>query len=91
MSEAGDADARSRACSDFDAVFGEEEPDVADGEMFVAFADDVVSDSQTETDVRNLEGKHRMTLQQMKEQILGGVSSGFYALKVSTLKTFIGD
>ncbi len=43
--------------------------------MYVAFADDVVSDTQTETDVRQLEGKHKMTIQQMKEHILGSVST----------------
>ncbi len=45
------------------------------GEVYVAFADDVVSDTQTETDVRQLEGKHKMTIQQMKEHILGSVST----------------
>ena len=59
--------------SDFDAAFGEEEPS-PDGEQFVAFTDDVVSDQQTVTDVRQLEGKHKMSIQQMKEQILGSVS-----------------
>ncbi len=58
---------------DFDAAFGEEEPE-QDGEAFVSFADDIVSDAQTETDVRNLEGRHKMSFQQMKEQILGAVS-----------------
>ena len=68
----GEEFSRVPTCSDFDAMFGEEEPDV-NGENFVAFADDIVSESQTETDVRNLEGKHKMTLQEMKEQILGCV------------------
>ena len=58
---------------DLDAAFDEEEPEV-DGEALVSFADDIVSDSQTETDVKNLEGRHKMSLQQIKEQILGAVS-----------------
>ena len=52
----------------------------------MAFAEDVVSDTQTETDVRQLEGKHKMTLQQMKEKILGQVSVFKKALPVQCLK-----
>ena len=57
----------------YDAVYGEQEP-VEMGETFVNFAEDAVSDQQTETDIRQLEGKHNMSLQQMKEHILGSVS-----------------
>ena len=57
---------------DFDAAFGEEEPEQT-GETYVAFDDVVVSEQQTETDVMALEGRHKMTLQQMKELILGNV------------------
>ena len=43
------------------------------GEPYVAFSSDVVSDQQTESDMKQLENKHKMSLQQMKEQILGSV------------------
>ncbi|XP_013386604.1 uncharacterized protein LOC106156055 isoform X2 [Lingula anatina] len=66
--------------SDFDAIFGEEEPDDVDGEVYVAFNEEVVSEQQTETDVRKLEGKHNMTLQQMKEMVLSTLV-GFEDLK----------
>ncbi|ELU03775.1 hypothetical protein CAPTEDRAFT_221083 [Capitella teleta] len=66
----------------FDAVYGEEEPAPA-AEALVSFADDVVSDQQTETDIKQLETKHNMSLQQMKEFILG-TFDGF-----EELKTFI--
>lgn len=65
-------DAEVPVVSDYDELFGEDEPDT-NGEVYVNFAEDVVSDAQTETDVKNLEGKHKMTFQQMKEQILGQV------------------
>ena len=42
-------------------------------EHYVAFSSDVVSDQQTESDMKQLENKHKMSLQQMKEQILGSV------------------
>lgn len=58
---------------DYDVTYGEQEPDIA-GETYVSFGNDAVSDQQTETDVKELEGKHKMSLQQMKEQILGSVS-----------------
>ena len=57
---------------DFDATYGEDEPEPK--ETLVAFTADVVSDQQTEADVKILEGKHKMTLQRMKEQVLGTVS-----------------
>ena len=41
----------------------------------VAFGEDVVSDTQTENDVRDLEGKHNIPVQTMKEQVMGSVSS----------------
>ena len=59
--------------TDYDDAFGEDEPET-DGEIFVAFADDVVSDTQTENDLKHLEGKHHMSLQQMKEALLNTVS-----------------
>ncbi|XP_076463584.1 LOW QUALITY PROTEIN: uncharacterized protein LOC143295827 [Babylonia areolata] len=55
--------------ADFDAMFGEEEPEPT-GQAYVTFEDDHVSDEQTETDVRNMEGRFKMTVQQMKEHIL---------------------
>lgn len=59
-------------------MYGEEEPAPA-AEALVSFADDVVSDQQTETDIKQLEGKHNMSLQQMKEFILGTVGWNFIA------------
>ena len=67
--------------SDYDAVFGEAEPR-PDTQAFVAFAPDVISDMQTETDVKTLEGKHQMTLQQMKEHVIGSVSFLTYLLSI---------
>lgn len=61
---------------DFDFLFGEEEPD-PNGQVYVQFEDERGSEEQTETDVKNLEGRTRMSLQQLKEQILGTVSSCF--------------
>ncbi|XP_063428007.1 uncharacterized protein LOC134711377 isoform X3 [Mytilus trossulus] len=55
---------------DFDFLFGEEEPD-PNGQVYVQFEDERGSEEQTETDVKNLEGRTRMSLQQLKEQILG--------------------
>lgn len=55
---------------DFDFLFGEEEPE-PNGQVYVTFEDERVSEEQTETDVKNLEGRTRMSLQQLKEQILG--------------------
>ena len=65
-------DAEVPIVSDYDDIFGEDEPET-NGEVYVNFAEDVVSDAQTETDVRQLEGRHKMTVQQMKEQIIGQV------------------
>ncbi|ESO83511.1 hypothetical protein LOTGIDRAFT_236545 [Lottia gigantea] len=53
----------------FDALL--RETPVPTGEPFVTFEDDLVSEAQTETDVRNLEGRLKMTFQQMKEQVIG--------------------
>ena len=59
---------------DFDLMFGEDEPE-PDGNVYVAFEEDTgASEAQTETDLKNLEGRLRMTFQQMKEQTLGTVS-----------------
>lgn len=58
---------------DFDAMFGEEEPE-PNGQTYVTFEDDHISDEQTETDVRNMEGRLKMTIQQMKEQVFSCVS-----------------
>ena len=58
---------------DYDTVYGEEEP-ADEGEAYVNFAEDAVSDQQTETDIKQLEGKHKMSLQQMKEHVLASVS-----------------
>ena len=41
---------------------------------FVAFPDDLISEAQTEADVKQLEGKHNMTLQLIKEKVLSSVS-----------------
>ncbi|XP_067682061.1 regulator of G-protein signaling 22-like isoform X1 [Haliotis asinina] len=58
--------------NDFDALFGEAEPEPT-GERYVVF-EDSSDDDNTETDVRNMEGRLRMSLQQMKEQVLGTLS-----------------
>ena len=57
---------------DFDITFGEPEPEPT-GENMVAFAEDVISDTQTENVVMDLEGKHNIPVQSMKEQVLGSV------------------
>ena len=57
---------------DFDAMFGEDEPEPT-GQAYVTFEDDHLSDEQTETDMRNMEGRFNMTVQQMKEHILCSV------------------
>ncbi len=59
---------------DFDIVYGETEPQSDGGQPYLTFGQDAVSDQQTETDMRNLEGKHQMLLQEIKEQTLGSVS-----------------
>ena len=58
---------------DFDMMFGEDEPE-PDGNVYVTFEDEGTSEAQTETDVKNLEGRLKMTFQQLKEHILGSVS-----------------
>ena len=59
---------------DFDLMFGEDEPE-PDGNVYVAFEEETgASEAQTETDMKNLEGRLKMTFQQMKEQMLGSVS-----------------
>ena len=58
--------------TDFDAAFGEAEPEAGDENM-VAYNEDALSDVQTENGVRDLEGKHNVPLQIMKEQVLGNV------------------
>ncbi|KAL5009301.1 hypothetical protein ScPMuIL_014882 [Solemya velum] len=55
---------------DYDYMFGEEEPE-PDGPVYVRFEDEPVSEEQTETDVKNLESRLKITLQEMKEQVLG--------------------
>lgn len=58
---------------DFDYLFGEEEPN-PDGQVYVKFDDEGVSEARTETDVKNMEGRLKMSLQQLKESVLGMVS-----------------
>ena len=73
---------------DYDAVFGEQEAEEG-GENYVTFNDDIVSDEQTETDVKQLEGKHNMTLQQMKEHVIGTVSNNLpHSKQHSDFKNF---
>ncbi|KAK3576327.1 hypothetical protein CHS0354_039734 [Potamilus streckersoni] len=55
---------------DFDYMLGEEEPE-PNGQVYVTFDDEGVSEEQTETDVKNLEGRLKMSFQQLKEQLLG--------------------
>ena len=61
-------------CRDFDMMFGEDEPE-PDGNVYVAFDDEGASEAQTETDLKNLEGRLKMTTQEVKEHLLGTVSS----------------
>ena len=58
---------------DFEFLFGGEEPD-HDGQVYIRFPDEGASEEQTETDVKNMEGRLKMSLQQLKEQVLGTVS-----------------
>lgn len=51
-----------------------------DPQKFISFNDDKASEQQTESDMKNLEGKVNMSLQQMKEKIFSSVSAGFYIL-----------
>ncbi|XP_069117351.1 regulator of G-protein signaling 22-like isoform X11 [Argopecten irradians] len=73
---------------DFDFLFGEAEPDTQ-GQVYVTFEDEHVSDEQTENDVKNLEGRLKMSLQQLKEQALGSYG-GMEAYK-EFLKGTAGD
>jgi len=45
-----------------------------DGQKFVSYNEDKASEQQTESDMKNLEGKFNMSLQQMKERIFASVS-----------------
>lgn len=53
--------------SDLDAIFG--------GPTFIQFDKERFSEEQTETDLRNMEGRLKMSIQQVKETILGSVSN----------------
>ena len=59
---------------DFEALFGEPEPELG-GQSFVQFDEEGVSEEQTETDMRNMEGRLKMTIQQVKEKMIGSVST----------------
>ncbi|XP_074646346.1 uncharacterized protein LOC141902488 [Tubulanus polymorphus] len=55
---------------DFDFLFGEDELD--NDQAYVSFGEDAAAnEEQTEEAMKNLEGKHQMTYQQMKEEALG--------------------
>ena len=58
---------------DYDYAFGEVEPAPA-AQKLVEFQEDAVSEAQTEKDMEDLEGRHKMSIQLMKEQVLGSVS-----------------
>ncbi|XP_033734034.1 uncharacterized protein LOC117323122 isoform X2 [Pecten maximus] len=73
---------------DFDFLFGEAEPDTQ-GQVYVTFEDEHVSEEQTENDVKNLEGRLKMSLQELKEQALGSYG-GMEAYK-EFLKGTAGD
>lgn len=60
--------------TDFTDIFLNDEGEELDGEKFVSYNEDKVSEQQTESDIKNLEGKINMSLQQMKERIFGSVS-----------------
>ena len=44
-------------------------------EKFISYSEDKTSEQQTESDMKNLEGKVKMSLQQMKERIFSSVSN----------------
>ncbi|XP_062595147.1 regulator of G-protein signaling 22-like isoform X12 [Saccostrea cucullata] len=69
---------------DFDFLFGEDEPD-PDGRVYVSFQDEHASEEQTENDVKNMEGRLKMSLQQLKEQVLGKQNS------MEGFKEFLSD
>ncbi|XP_059138673.1 regulator of G-protein signaling 22-like isoform X2 [Physella acuta] len=54
----------------FEEFFGEAEPE-PDGQHYVQFEEEGISEAQTEADVRNMEGRLKMTVQQVKERMLG--------------------
>ncbi|XP_061163908.1 regulator of G-protein signaling 22-like isoform X6 [Saccostrea echinata] len=69
---------------DFDFLFGEDEPD-PDGRVYVSFQEEHASEEQTENDVKNMEGRLKMSLQQLKEQVLGKQNS------MEGFKEFLSD
>ena len=58
---------------DLDALIREDDP-MPDGPNYVTFEDDGMSEKQAETDVQNVAGRLKMSVQQMKELVLGSVS-----------------
>ncbi|KAH9492920.1 hypothetical protein Btru_032617 [Bulinus truncatus] len=58
----------------FEEFFGEVEPD-NDGHSYVQFEEEGVTEEQTEIDMRSMEGRLKMSVQQMKEHILGSHSA----------------
>ncbi|XP_055879604.1 uncharacterized protein LOC106067347 isoform X3 [Biomphalaria glabrata] len=58
----------------FENFFGEIEPET-DGHSYVQFDEEGVTEEQTEVDMRNMEGRLKMSIQQMKERILGSHSA----------------
>ena len=51
-----------------------------DGQKFISYNEDKTSEQQTESDMKNLEGKINMSLQQIKEKIFSSVSCCFILL-----------
>lgn len=59
---------------DFADIFINDGVDEMGEQKFVSYNEDKASEQQTESDIKNLEGKINMSLQQMKERIFSSVS-----------------
>ncbi|CAH1792455.1 unnamed protein product [Owenia fusiformis] len=69
--------------SDYDAMYGEDEPEA--GDMLVTFQEEFQDEQTTEIEVKTLEIKLNMSLQEMKEKMLGSVE------KMAAFKRFLDD
>ena len=51
-----------------------EEDEAPENEPVVEFDDDELDEAQTEAEVKSITSKHQMSLQELKQEILGSVS-----------------
>ena len=51
-----------------------EEDEAPENEPVVEFDDDELDEAQTEAEVKGITSKHQMSLQELKQEILGSVS-----------------